>query len=211
MRSPTWVWYKKTINQNEKNNLIKPYTWTSLLYPIIHACTQAILALITCVLYPPSYEALWYFRLIRKYCNIPIGLKPGVFWYMWYFKELNVFSILRRHLAPRRYLNQCWVIVKCTPRNKFQWHFDPNTKLSFTKMHLKISSSYHFFYGLVGCIMFLTWFASWLYRESLACRLSVHWFQINQRQIRQMKNIRKRNIIYVSQKHFVNRCSSTET
>ena len=30
---------------------------------------------------------------------------------------------------PRHYLNQCWVIVNCTLRNKFQWNFNQNTKL----------------------------------------------------------------------------------
>ena len=31
--------------------------------------------------------------------------------------------------APSHYLNQCWVIVNCTLRNKFQWNFNQNTKL----------------------------------------------------------------------------------
>ena len=43
--------------------------------------------------------------------------------------------------APSHYLNQCWVIVNWTLMNKLQWNFNQNTKLSFTKMHLKISSA----------------------------------------------------------------------
>ena len=94
-----------------------------------HQCTCPI----TCVSYPPSYEASWYFRLIRKYCNIPICLKPGLVWYMWYFKELKVVSILRRHSAPSHYLNQCWVIVNGTLRNKLQWNFDQIQKIHSPK------------------------------------------------------------------------------
>ena len=32
------------------------------------------------------------------------------------------------YLAPNHYLNQCWLIVNWTPRNKLQWNFDQNTK-----------------------------------------------------------------------------------
>ena len=32
-------------------------------------------------------------------------------------------------LLPSLYLNQCWVIVNWTLRNKFQWNFNQNTKL----------------------------------------------------------------------------------
>ena len=41
--------------------------------------------------------------------------------------------------ASSQYLNQCWVIVNWTLRNKLQWKFNQNTKFSFTKMLLKIS------------------------------------------------------------------------
>ena len=41
----------------------------------------------------------------------------------------------------RHYLTQCWVIIDWTLRNKLQWNFNQNTKLSFTKMHLTISSA----------------------------------------------------------------------
>ena len=30
--------------------------------------------------------------------------------------------------APNHYLNQCWVFVSCTLRNKLQWNFNQNTK-----------------------------------------------------------------------------------
>ena len=33
--------------------------------------------------------------------------------------------------APSHYLNQCWVIVNWTMRNKIQWNFNRNTKLFF--------------------------------------------------------------------------------
>ena len=42
---------------------------------------------------------------------------------------------------PNHYLNQCWVIVNWILRNKLQWNFNQNTKFSFTKMHLKLSSA----------------------------------------------------------------------
>ena len=32
------------------------------------------------------------------------------------------------YLAPSHYLNQCWVIVNWTLRNKLQWNFNQNTK-----------------------------------------------------------------------------------
>ena len=44
--------------------------------------------------------------------------------------------------ASSLYLNQCWIIVNCTLRNKLRWYFNQNKKknIPFTKMHLKISS-----------------------------------------------------------------------
>ena len=41
---------------------------------------------------------------------------------------------------PSHYLNQCWVFVKWTLRNKLQWNFNLKTKFPFAKMHLKILS-----------------------------------------------------------------------
>ena len=40
---------------------------------------------------------------------------------------------------PSHYLNQCWIIVNWTLRNKLLWNFNQNTKLFIPKMHLKIS------------------------------------------------------------------------
>ena len=37
------------------------------------------------------------------------------------------------------YLNQCWLVVNWTPRNKFQWNTNRNTK--FMKMYLEMSSA----------------------------------------------------------------------
>ena len=42
---------------------------------------------------------------------------------------------------PSHYLNQCWVIVNWTLRNKLHWNFNWNKNFSFTKMHLKVSSA----------------------------------------------------------------------
>ena len=42
------------------------------------------------------------------------------------------------YAVPSHYLNQCWVIVNWTLRNKLQWNFDQNT---FMKMYLKILSA----------------------------------------------------------------------
>ena len=36
-------------------------------------------------------------------------------------------------------LNQCWVIVDWTLRNKYQWNFNQNAKFPFTEMHMKTS------------------------------------------------------------------------
>ena len=44
-----------------------------------------------------------------------------------------------RHQAI--YLNQCLDIVNWTLENKLQWNFNENSKFSFRKMHLKISSA----------------------------------------------------------------------
>ena len=41
----------------------------------------------------------------------------------WFRKWLIAYS------APSHFLNQCWVIVKWTLRNKLQWNFAQNTKL----------------------------------------------------------------------------------
>ena len=43
-------------------------------------------------------------------------------------------------LTPIRHLNQCLVIVNWTLRNKRLGNCDQNIKISFMKMHLKISS-----------------------------------------------------------------------
>ena len=49
-------------------------------------------------------------------------------------------SELRRHSAPSHYLNQWWVIVNWTFRNRLQWNFNQIQNFSFVKMHLEISS-----------------------------------------------------------------------
>ena len=48
-----------------------------------------------------------------------------------------------RHTAPSHYLNQWWVIVNWTLRNKLQWifFFIKIRIISSTKMHMKISSA----------------------------------------------------------------------
>ena len=38
-------------------------------------------------------------------------------------------------------LDQCWLIVNWIPGNKLQWNLNQNTKFSFMKMHLKMSSA----------------------------------------------------------------------
>ena len=45
-----------------------------------------------------------------------------------------------RLTAPSHYLNHCWLIVNWTLGNKLQRHFIQN-KISFTKIHLKMSSA----------------------------------------------------------------------
>ena len=58
--------------------------------------------------------------------------ESGQHWFRWW---------LVAYWAPNHYLNQWWVIVNWTLRNKLQWNFNQNTKFSFLKMHLKISSA----------------------------------------------------------------------
>ena len=48
---------------------------------------------------------------------------------------------LAPYSATSHYLNQYWFIVNWTLRNKHQCNLNKNTKLLFTKMHLKISSA----------------------------------------------------------------------
>ena len=53
----------------------------------------------------------------------------------WYFnlthngRVTHIFSFLQYTicLMPSHYLNQCWLIVNWTARNKFQWNFNQNT------------------------------------------------------------------------------------
>ena len=45
----------------------------------------------------------------------------------WFRKWLGASS------APSHYLNQCWVIVNLTIRNKLKWNFNQNTKLFISK------------------------------------------------------------------------------
>ena len=53
----------------------------------------------------------------------------------WFRKWLVAYS------APSHYLNQWWVIVNWTLRNKLQWNFNQNIKLFIYEMHQKISST----------------------------------------------------------------------
>ena len=42
----------------------------------------------------------------------------------WFWEWLVALS------APSHYLNQCWLIINCTLRNKLHWNFNQNTKFS---------------------------------------------------------------------------------
>ena len=44
-----------------------------------------------------------------------------------------------RLVGASHYRNQIYLIVNWTLRNKLPWYLNQNTKISFTKMHLKIS------------------------------------------------------------------------
>ena len=50
-------------------------------------------------------------------------------------------SWLAAYSAPSHYLNQSWVIVNWTLRNKLNRNFNQNIKFSFTKMHRIVSSA----------------------------------------------------------------------
>ena len=56
--------------------------------------------------------------------------------------SVNRVSIGSDHswLVPSHHLNQCWVIVNSTPRDHLRWNVNQNN-ISFTKMHIKISSA----------------------------------------------------------------------
>ena len=43
-------------------------------------------------------------------------------------------------LAPSHYLNQCWLIINWTRRNKYQWKLIKIQFFSFDKMHLKMTA-----------------------------------------------------------------------
>ena len=43
--------------------------------------------------------------------------------------QLWLRQLLVAYLAPSHYLNQCWLIVNWTLRNKLQWNFNRNKKL----------------------------------------------------------------------------------
>ena len=70
-------------------------------------------------------------------------LKDMIFIQHWNYKPKMVwrpvFDFNASPSAPSHYLNQCWVMLNWTLRNKLQWNF--NKSFSFTKMHLKISSA----------------------------------------------------------------------
>ena len=71
-----------------------------------------------------------------------VNLSPlsAAFMRQWIGSEL-VQIMAVAYSAQSRYLNQCRVIVNWNLMNKFQKNCDQNTKLSFTKMHLKIPST----------------------------------------------------------------------
>ena len=58
--------------------------------------------------------------------------------------------------VPSHYLNQCWVIVNCTIRNKLKLHrnFNHNTKLSFKILENAFvyvdQNAYHFVYAVTN-------------------------------------------------------------
>ena len=68
--------------------------------------------------------------------------------------------------APSHYLNQHWVIVNLTPRNKLQWNFNQNTKLF---IHENASKN-------IVCKMaaILSW-GRWVKQIVLCLNASIHW------------------------------------
>ena len=42
---------------------------------------------------------------------------------------------------PNHNLNQWWIVLNATLMNKLQWNYKRNSTVSFTKVHLKISSA----------------------------------------------------------------------
>ena len=70
---------------------------------------------------PNEYEHdqinLTHLPLVPHICVIELGQH----WFRWWLVAYSV---------PSHYLNQCWVIVNWTLRNKLQWNFNSNTKLN---------------------------------------------------------------------------------
>ena len=60
----------------------------------------------------------------------PINTSPPSVAYMRQRIESALFEIMtcRLYLTPNHHLNQCWVIVNGTVRNKHQWNFNQNKK-----------------------------------------------------------------------------------
>ena len=71
--------------------------------------------------------------------------------------------------APSHYLNQCWNIVKWTPRNKLQWNFNWNSYIFIQKMHLKISSAKWRPYCLYLNVL-RTYWKTTIYLQQWKCR-----------------------------------------
>ena len=63
---------------------------------------------------------LIHYGLVMPYGKIDLGQH----WFRWW---------LVAYSAPSHYINQCWVIVNCTLRNKLQWNFNKNTELFIHK------------------------------------------------------------------------------
>ena len=62
-------------------------------------------------------------------CCINSSPPNAAYMHQW-IQSSSVKIMACRLLGPSQYLNQCWVIVNWTLRNKLQWNFDRNSKLS---------------------------------------------------------------------------------
>ena len=76
----------------------------------------------------PATVALTHLPLVPHACVS----ESGQHWFRYW---LFAYSL------PSHYLNQCCVIVNSTFSSTLQWNFNQNTKFSFTKKYLKVSSA----------------------------------------------------------------------
>ena len=94
-----------------------------------------------CVFRPQWVKFMWWFpnNALLTWNNLTHLPSSAACMRQW-IRSTLVQIIACRFFVPNHYLNQCWIIVNWTLRNKLQRNSIKIQNLSFMKMHLKISS-----------------------------------------------------------------------